>query len=188
MITRLLQLPKYSTKERYRFVTHLLDNYRLPLSIFNFVNNEFYYSKMISTATDTRKGRFLGWNFLPNPNFPIILHSVNRPCDENFVNDQEVQVCKFYVDNLVKSVIGGMRVDFKSIGIMTPYKGQQNHLIDIFKDYNDLTIGNVERFVGDEKDVIIFSAAKSGPDREVGFLSDSNVSFFKFFLFLIYFY
>ncbi len=72
MISRPSQLPKYTGKHSKEFVTRLVDNYRSPIAIFNFLNHEFYNMKTNPTAIDTRKGKFLGWNLLPNAEFPII--------------------------------------------------------------------------------------------------------------------
>jgi superfamily I DNA and/or RNA helicase len=129
---------------------------------------------MNPTAIDTRKGKFLGWNLLPNPEFPIILHSVNHPSNNVVINEREIQVCKFYIDNLMNIEINGRPID---IGVVTPYKEQRIHLQRVLKDHNNLEVSSIDNIVGDQKDVIIFSASKSGPDRTLGILAKSDVSF-----------
>lgn len=60
-----------------------------------------------------------------------------------------------------------------SIGIITPYARQVQHIKDLFRDSNlsRVEVGTVDGYQGREKDVIIFSSVRANPNGDVGFLS-----------------
>ena len=68
-----------------------------------------------------------------------------------------------------------------SIGVIAPYRAQINYLKDAIED-NDmlnglllqrrLSVGTVDSFQGQERDVIAISLTRSNPQGEIGFLSD----------------
>jgi len=68
-----------------------------------------------------------------------------------------------------------------SIGVIAPYRAQINYLKDAIEDnevLNDLllrrrlSVGTVDSFQGQERDIIAISLTRSNPQREIGFLSD----------------
>ena len=74
----------------------------------------------------------------------------------------------------------GISMDF-SIGVIAPYRAQINYLKDAVEDnevLNDLllrrrlSVGTVDSFQGQERDIIAISLTRSNPQREIGFLSD----------------
>jgi hypothetical protein len=74
----------------------------------------------------------------------------------------------------------GVSMDF-SIGVIAPYRAQINYLKDAVEDnevLNDLllrrrlSVGTVDSFQGQERDIIAISLTRSNPQREIGFLSD----------------
>ena len=74
----------------------------------------------------------------------------------------------------------GGSMDF-SIGVIAPYRAQINYLKDAVEDnevLNDLllrrrlSVGTVDSFQGQERDIIAISLTRSNPQREIGFLSD----------------
>jgi superfamily I DNA and/or RNA helicase len=74
----------------------------------------------------------------------------------------------------------GVFMDF-SIGVIAPYRAQINYLKDAVEDnevLNDLllrrrlSVGTVDSFQGQERDIIAISLTRSNPQREIGFLSD----------------
>jgi hypothetical protein len=68
-----------------------------------------------------------------------------------------------------------------SIGVIAPYRAQINYLTDAIEDspvLNDLlvhrmlSVGTVDSFQGQERDIIAISLTRSNPEGEIGFLSD----------------
>jgi superfamily I DNA and/or RNA helicase len=68
-----------------------------------------------------------------------------------------------------------------SIGVIAPYRAQINYLKDAIEDHevlNDLlmrrrlSVGTVDSFQGQERDIIAISLTRSNPLGEIGFLSD----------------
>jgi superfamily I DNA and/or RNA helicase len=68
-----------------------------------------------------------------------------------------------------------------SIGVIAPYRAQINYLKDAIEDHevlNDLlmrrrlSVGTVDSFQGQERDIIAISLTRSNPQGEIGFLSD----------------
>ena len=68
-----------------------------------------------------------------------------------------------------------------TIGVIAPYRAQINYLKDAIEDsvvLNDLllqrrlSVGTVDSFQGQERDIIAISLTRSNPQGEIGFLSD----------------
>jgi len=68
-----------------------------------------------------------------------------------------------------------------SIGVIAPYRAQINYLKDAIEDsevLNDLllqrrlSVGTVDSFQGQERDIIAITLTRSNPQGEIGFLSD----------------
>jgi predicted DNA helicase len=68
-----------------------------------------------------------------------------------------------------------------SIGVIAPYRAQINYLKDAIEDnemlnglllQRRLSVGTVDSFQGQERDVIAISLTRSNPQGEIGFLSD----------------
>lgn len=68
-----------------------------------------------------------------------------------------------------------------TIGVIAPYRAQINYLMDAIEDneaLNDLlmrrvlSVGTVDSFQGQERDIIAISLTRSNPYGEIGFLSD----------------
>ena len=58
------------------------------------------------------------------------------------------------------------------IGVITPYRGQRDHLASVMKQHCGVEIASVDSFQGREKDYIVLSCVRSNDDRRIGFLSD----------------
>lgn len=87
-----------------------------------------------------------------------------------------------YVNTLLETKFANCKITAKDIGIITPFKRQQ---LDIArqlaaKRLEDVTVGTVEIFQGQEKRVIILSAVRSKTfqhdgKEHIGFLSNPKV-------------
>ena len=83
--------------------------------------------------------------------------------------------------------MGGQDVNQQDIGIVTPYKLQKQKIQEKLKKrgWNDIAVGTVETFQGQEKDVIIISTVRSVVYQHnhrvhIGFLSHPKVSTINF--------
>ena len=64
-----------------------------------------------------------------------------------------------------------------SIGIITPYQRQVQHLKELFikNDLDHIEIDTVDGYQGREKDIIIFSSVRAkNADKSIGFLTDKQ--------------
>jgi superfamily I DNA and/or RNA helicase len=68
-----------------------------------------------------------------------------------------------------------------SIGVIAPYRAQINYLMDAIEENSDLnalllsrmlSVGTVDSFQGQERDIIAISLTRNNPYGEIGFLSD----------------
>ena len=175
LMERLMKLPKYSEPFNPRFVTQLLNNFRSHEAILHFSNFQFYDGKLRPMADPKEVDFAVGWNLLPNKEFPLILHSVVNPCSReknsySWVNLEEVSVVLSYVDELLKNGINGKKISQTDIGIVTPYKAQLARLKTAFTARPGIEIGTSEYYQGREKNIMIISTVKSGGN--IGFLKD----------------
>jgi superfamily I DNA and/or RNA helicase len=68
-----------------------------------------------------------------------------------------------------------------TVGVIAPYRAQINYLKDAIEDskvlnglllHRMLSVGTVDSFQGQERDIIAISLTRSNPQGEIGFLSD----------------
>ena len=159
------------------FVTQLLDNYRSHPAILQFSNVLFYESKLRAKVPEPERSFALQWNYLSNNKFPILFHCVTTKSQiakggTSSFNEGEIKMVRFYVDLLLNVGVAGQKVDAKDIGIVSPYKAQQNKLIFELRHHKGVEIGSAEYYQGREKKIIIVSTVKSGD--KVGFLKSEK--------------
>ena len=78
--------------------------------------------------------------------------------NESKWNQEEIN----FIVNFVKKL--SHYIELKRIGVIAPYRAQIDRLKKELS-YNDLTIGTVHTYQGDERDIIIFSCVCSRPDE-----------------------
>lgn len=167
---------KYNKGSGYdpRFIVQLSDNFRSHGSILRFSNKQFYNSILKAKQKTSVANFAIGWEMLPNKNFPILFHAswtASQIDDTSCYNEGEIRNVKKYVNSLLKDGINGKRVAAKDIGIICPYAAQRERLKAIFT--NGVEIGTVEYFQGREKLVVIFSTVRSKTPT-VGFLKNEK--------------
>lgn len=94
-------------------------------------------------------------------------------------NWKEVYLVLGYVEDLLKNKLGFGKVTAKEIGIVTPFTLQSKKIKKALKDrkLNDINVGTVELFQGQERKVMIFTAVRSKTfvyegKEHIGFLSN----------------
>ncbi|XP_078481515.1 putative helicase mov-10-B.1 [Ciona intestinalis] len=150
-------------------ITKLLNNYRSHPDIIKVPNECFYENELETHADIYMRESFCTWEHLPKSGFPIIFHGIQGEDkrEENspsYFNPQEASTVYDYVVKLLETRRN--RVLPSEIGIISPYRKQVQKLRKMFKDKKtpgaeEIKIGSVEEFQGQERKVIIVSTVRS---------------------------
>lgn len=160
------------------YVTQLKKNYRNHPAIMKFSNENFYNSQLISACPEEILTLANDPDLIPyNPEFPILFHTIRAPSKEvgtSLKNDTECNVLGYYLNALVQRGLKGVKIRAKDIGIISPYRGQRDLLVESFQAaHPELEIGTVDSFQGREKKVIIVSCVRS-QTKHIGFLRNEK--------------
>jgi helicase MOV-10 len=109
------------------YITKLTHNYRSHASLLQVPSTLFYDSELIASAVKQRSESFIGWRHLPNPNVPLLFHSITfkDEREENspsYFNAGEASVVVDYVKKVLAYEKWPVRP--KDIGIISPYHKQ----------------------------------------------------------------
>ncbi|KAB5567340.1 hypothetical protein PHYPO_G00231630 [Pangasianodon hypophthalmus] len=189
---------KTDTGFNNNYVTKLLRNYRSHRAILKTPNEMFYDGELQPCADEFSTNFYCNWEHLPKTGFPLIFHGVpgkderesNSP---SFFNTSEITVVVDYLKKLLLSQgkKGIARISPKDIGIITPYRKQVEKLrkaitkcdkeLKDFMGIEDLKVGSVEEFQGQERRVIIVSTVRSSGEYleldsffNIGFLKNEK--------------
>ncbi|KOX74484.1 Putative helicase mov-10-B.1 [Melipona quadrifasciata] len=151
LLERLMECEPYqkvNNKYNSRYITKLIHNYRSKEAIIYTSNKEFYEIEGEETRT---------------------------PCASVY-NEREINVVRAVVKELMLSKIGNRKIKGEDIGILTPFK-QQKIMIEKYVESNNITVGTIETFQGQEREIIILSTVRSkifvhNNKRHIGFLSN----------------
>lgn len=160
------------------YVTQLKKNYRNHPAIMRFSNENFYNSQLIPACSED----IINFSKDPellmfNADFPIIFHTTRSPSKEvgtSLKNEAECALLGYYLNVILRRGINGNAVEPKDIGIICPYRGQRDLIMESYQQANpDVEIGTVDAFQGREKKIIIISCVRS-QTRHVGFLRNEK--------------
>ncbi|KAG5673966.1 hypothetical protein PVAND_003962 [Polypedilum vanderplanki] len=158
------------------FVVQLKKNFRNHPAILLFSNENFYNSQLIPVCTEEILNFALDSEILMyNNEFPILFHTTKSRSEEvgvSLKNEGELCVLIYYINFILKRGLNGNVVTEKDIGIISPYRGQRDRMIEELGD-RGLEIGTVDAFQGKEKKIIILSCVRSGTTH-VGFLRNEK--------------
>ncbi|KAG8038438.1 hypothetical protein G9C98_006134 [Cotesia typhae] len=170
MLERLMSWSLYAkqnNKYNPRYVTKLIQNYRCHEAILSVPNDLFYEGELVAMGS-MHTTRAVDWPMLPRKNFPVIFHAVKgkegrKKYSPSVYNDNEISQVIHYVKKLLYSKLGDKIVMPEDIGIITPYKLQRSIMHKAFEYHhlNNISVGTVEVFQGQEKDIIIISTVRS---------------------------
>ncbi|XP_041952750.1 putative helicase mov-10-B.1 isoform X2 [Alosa sapidissima] len=179
-----------------RYVTKLLLNYRSHKSILKIPNDLFYDGELVASADEMSTHMYCTWEHLPKQNFPLIFHGVigkdemeaNSP---SFFNRSEIDVVMGYLKKLLLEAQGKKgvaRISPKDIGIIAPYRKQVEKIRQAIERHDkelkkimgieNLKVGSVEEFQGQERRVIIVSCVRSSGEH-LTFDEKFNIGFLK---------
>uniref|UniRef100_H2YF51 DNA2/NAM7 helicase-like C-terminal domain-containing protein n=1 Tax=Ciona savignyi TaxID=51511 RepID=H2YF51_CIOSA len=168
-------------------ITKLLENYRSHPDIINIPNECFYESELQVMADLYMRESLCKWEHLPKTDFPLIFHGIcGRDVKEenspSYFNGEEAAMVYDYVKKLLET--RKQRVLPSEIGIIAPYRKQVEKLRKLFQskkinDCNEIKIGSVEEFQGQERKVIIITTVRSDSNHlpedkkfQLGFLQN----------------
>ncbi|XP_062564068.1 putative helicase MOV-10 isoform X2 [Armigeres subalbatus] len=161
-------------------ITKLLDNYRSHGALIHYSNEWFYDGELRACAAPDLADWAVGWSYLPNPVFPIIMHSVvgvtrmDRQCLSSY-NKEEARCVLHYIQKILSDGINDRQIREEDIGVITPYSKQVSYLRHGCRNYGweNVEVGSTEQYQGREKPIMILSTVRSQRDH-VGFLSNSK--------------
>ncbi|XP_051758530.1 putative helicase mov-10-B.1 isoform X2 [Ctenopharyngodon idella] len=177
-----------------RYVTKLLRNYRSHPSILKVPNELFYDGELLACADEISSNQYCNWEHLPKRGFPVIFHGVIGKDDResnspSFFNTSEIDIIVDYLKKLLltQAKKGIAKISPKEIGIIAPYRKQVEKIrkaIRITRELKsctgieELKVGSVEEFQGQERKVIIVSTVRSS--KELFTLDETfNIGFLK---------
>ncbi|KAI0316091.1 P-loop containing nucleoside triphosphate hydrolase protein [Amylostereum chailletii] len=160
---RLMDQEIYDEKKGHGVtIVKLIKNYRSHNAILTFPNARFYEGEL-ETCGDARViDSCLGSPILPSSRFPIVFHAMSgedarEASSPSFFNIHEVQQVKAYVEALRSDGILN-----KEIGIIAPYHAQCQKIRTLLRSIGeDIKVGSVEEFQGQERRIIIISTVRS---------------------------
>ncbi|XP_070601729.1 helicase MOV-10 isoform X2 [Erythrolamprus reginae] len=176
-----------------QYVTMLVRNYRSHKAILDFPNKKFYDEKLLECGDRLIIDSYCNWSELPKPKFPIIFHGV---CGEDqqeakspsFFNTAEISVLMSYLQKLLlenQGKKGQPKISPKDIGIISPYRKQVEKIrkainikLKSLVGINDLKVGSVEEFQGQERRVVLISTVRSSSNY-FGIDEEFNLGFLK---------
>lgn len=161
-------------------ITKLLDNHRSHEALIHYSNESFYDGELRACAAPVLTDWAIGWNYLPNSAFPIIMHSVvgvtrkDRQCLSSY-NKEEARCVMHYIQKILSDGINDRQIREEDIGVVTPYAKQVSFLRHGCRNYGweNVEVGSTEQYQGREKPIMILSTVRSQCDH-VGFLSNSK--------------
>lgn len=163
-----------------RCVTLLTTQYRMNEAIMQFPSRWFYHS-LLQAAPEVASRQI---SPLDTPltwlDTSAIAHPEHRTRNGSLTNSQEarlvIHALRDYIEMLSPQKVENERVDF---GIITPYRSQARLLRRLLKMQHyfrrlrrHITVGTVDGFQGQERDVIVISLVRDNADGHIGFLRD----------------
>lgn len=163
-----------------RCVALLDTQYRMNSDIMSFPSRWFYNNRLkaapeASTRQVSPLDTPLTWI-----DTSLISKSEVRNADSSISNSQEarlvIHTIRDYIDMITPQKVESERIDF---GIITPYRGQARLIRRLLKMQHyfrrlrrHISVGTVDGFQGQERDVIAISLVRSNGNGQIGFLRD----------------
>ena len=147
-------------------LTKLVRNYRSHPDILKLPNEMFYDGDLVACGQILATHDMVRWEHLPEQKFPVVFHAVHgenlrEGSSPSWFNPQEAQEVFNYVDLLTRHT--RPPVAQEDIGIITPYnrQAQKIRLLLASRNINNIKVGSVETFQGQERRCIIVSTVRA---------------------------
>ncbi len=163
--------------------------YRMHEQIMAFSSAQFYDNRLVAAPTVAHAGleaydlRFapdLPVEFLDTAGFGF--QEITIPESRSTANPEEADLLLRRLGQLLEPYDpADHENDLLTIGVIAPYRAQINYLKDAVEENDELaglmqhrmlSIGTVDSFQGQERDIIAISLTRSNTHGEIGFLSD----------------
>ena len=163
--------------------------YRMHEQIMQFSSEQFYDGRLVAAPTVAHAGleaydlRFapdLPVEFLDTAGFGF--QEITIPESRSTANPEEADLLLKRLAQLLEPYDqADHETDPLSIGVIAPYRAQINYLKDAVEEndelsglllHRQLSVGTVDSFQGQERDIIAISLTRSNSHGEIGFLSD----------------
>ena len=180
LMTNVMYTPDEALKYDERCITMLKQNYRSHCDLIVVPNRLFYKGQLIPSESSSITDSCLNMALLPN-SAPLLFHGVlaqemREGHSNSFFNPSEVIIATDYVSKIVTEGIKPT-----AIGVISPYSKQVEKIKKKLANIglSDVTVGTVENFQGQERQVIVISTVRSSPSYllpdsgyQCGFLSN----------------
>lgn len=164
--------------------------YRMHEQIMGFSSEKFYESRLVAHQSVLHAGLdAYDHSFAPDQPVEFLdtaeceFLEITLPESRSTANPEEANLLLARLTQLLASYDPAAHDehDRLTIGVIAPYRAQINYLMDAIEE-NDLlnelllqrmlSVGTVDSFQGQERDIIAISLTRSNPHGEIGFLSD----------------
>lgn len=167
-------------------VTLLGVQYRMAQPIMEFPSR-WFYNGQIEAAEGVAYNSIIPWD----PFLEWIDTSILDDVEESEINDEitdsgsrinrteaklALRTLRHYIDEIGKDRVQNDNIN---VGVITPYKAQASLIRQLLKSHpyfkqirRNITIGTVDGFQGQERDVVLISLVRANPENNIGFLSD----------------
>ncbi|XP_041261262.1 RNA helicase Mov10l1-like [Onychostruthus taczanowskii] len=147
-------------------ITKLTKNYRSHSALLALPSKLFYHKELEVCADTSVVTSFLNWEKLPRKGFPLIFHGIRgsetrEGRSPSWFNPAEAVQVMMYCCQLARSECSAVPVT--DIGVIAPYRKQVEKIRFLLRsiDLEDIKVGTVEEFQGQEYMVIILSTVRS---------------------------
>ena len=163
--------------------------YRMHEQIMGFSSEKFYHGQLVAHQS-VRHAGLDAYDLCFAPDLPIEFLDtadcdfleVTLPESRSTANPEEANLLLARLTQLL-APYGQAEHERKplSIGVIAPYRAQINYLMDAIEENGDLnelllsralSVGTVDSFQGQERDIIAISLTRSNAYGDIGFLSD----------------
>ncbi|KAI0336614.1 P-loop containing nucleoside triphosphate hydrolase protein [Cubamyces sp. BRFM 1775] len=169
-LERLMERPVYDPHNgRGRSYIKLVKNFRSHEAILAYPNAQFYGGELEVCGSPTVINSFLGSPMLVNQRWPVVFHYVSgenerESTSPSYFNIEEATEVLEYIKQLLRDRQHPIRA--ADIGVIAPYYAQVRKIRLLLRRDNieDVKVGSVEEFQGQERRVIIISTVRSTRD------------------------
>jgi predicted DNA helicase len=170
----------------------LTTQYRMHEQIMGFSSEKFYGGQLVPHAS-VRQAGLEAYDLRFAPDLPVefidtagcAYQEVAIPESRSTANPEEAHLLLDRLAQLLTPYDAAEHDEQQhmplSIGVIAPYRAQINYLKDAIEDsevlnglllQRRLSVGTVDSFQGQERDIIAITLTRSNPQGEIGFLSD----------------
>ncbi|KAI0777345.1 P-loop containing nucleoside triphosphate hydrolase protein [Trametes elegans] len=169
-LERLMERAVYDPQTgRGRSFIKLVKNFRSHKAILDYPNERFYNDELEVCGPQATINSLLGSPMLVNAKWPVVFHYISgenerESTSPSYFNIDEATEAVDYVKELRKDRRHPIRA--ADIGIITPYYAQVRKIRLLLRKekIEDVKVGSVEEFQGQERRVIIVSTVRSTRD------------------------